>query len=97
MVEEQEEEEVEEEVKVEQLEDKGGREVTQARVQLHQMQPTGNHSTPFKLILGALQSIAQIVFYPETRKWRTSVLPFVVAEKYEANKWNTSSHCRPCS
>ena len=50
----------------EKVEDKGGREVTQARVQLHQMQPTGNHSTPFKLILGALQSI-------ETRKWRTSV------------------------
>ena len=45
-------EEVEE--KVEELEDKGGREVTQARVQLHQMQPTGNHSTPFKLILAAL-------------------------------------------
>ena len=68
------EEKVEEkEEEVEKVEDKGGREVTQARVQLHQMQPTGNHSTPFNLILGALQSIAQIVLYPETRKWRTSV------------------------
>ena len=55
------------EEKVEELEDKGGREVTQARVQLHQMQPTGNHSTPFKLVLGALQSIAQIVLYLETK------------------------------
>ena len=24
-------------------------------------------------------------------------VPFVVADKYEANKWNTSSQCRPCS
>ena len=57
----------------EKVEDKEGREVTQAQVQLHQMQPTGNHPTQFKLILRALQSIAQIVLYPETRKWRTSV------------------------
>ena len=87
----------------EKVEDKGGREVTQARVQLQQMQPTGNHSTPFKLIEGALKSIAQIVLYLETKSGgllfqpvqtiqvdqkffgRQISVPFVVADKYEAN------------
>ena len=80
MVEEQEEEQ-EEEVE-EKVEDKGGREVTQARVQLHQMQPTGNHSTPFKLVLGALQSIAQIVLYLETKSGGLLFQPVQKAKNY---------------